>query len=151
MNTHTGGSLRRPAVAGLSGFRAPGMIAGAGEHVSVRSYAIEAVERIESLIREETGALNSSAAFDLAGSNNRKSHSILDFNTAMSRLRPSDIDEEFRGRLAHLRLSLSENMALLKLHLTAAQEISALLSRTAQNADSDGTYSRGGTGVRCWE
>lgn len=107
-----------------------------------KAFVLSAIDRIEAVVLEETEALRNSANYDLASSNNRKSHSIVDFNNAIRNLAKSDIDPELVDRLESMRQRLRENHHVIRLHLEAAKEISALLSDAMQDAESDGTYSR---------
>jgi len=45
-------------------------------------------------------------------------------------------------RLATLREKLDANSAILKLHLEAVREISAVMAEAIRDVESDGTYSR---------
>ena len=106
-----------------------------------RAFALSIVARIEAIVREETLALASAATFDLERFNNHKSQSLVDLNHAIRNLAPHDMDADFRNRLTALRARLSENLAMISMHLQAVREISSLLSQSMQNADLDGTYS----------
>jgi len=107
---------------------------------SGKNLALAIIGRIEAQVRVETEALASGAQFDLEDSNNRKCQSLAELNQAVKGLLPSDMDHEFGGRLAHLRTQLAENMAMITMHLEAVREVSAMLSQSIQNAESDGTY-----------
>lgn len=113
-----------------------------------KAFVLSAIDRIEAVVLEETDALRRSTNYDLASSNNRKSHSIVDFNNAVRKLQKSDIDQELIDRLEAMRQHLRENHYVIKLHLEAIKEISALLSDAMRDAESDGTYSRYSTSAR---
>jgi hypothetical protein len=50
------------------------------------------------------------------------------------------VSEDAWARVRHLRDTLEESRKLLLVHLTAAQEISALIEKVMAESDSDGTY-----------
>jgi hypothetical protein len=115
---------------------------------SAKVFILSAIDRIEAVVIEETQALRTSMTYDLERSNNRKSHSIVDFNNAVRNLTKSDLDSEIVRRLEVMRRHLRENHTVIQLHLEAAKEISALLSEAMQDAESDGTYSRSASNSR---
>lgn len=109
---------------------------------TARTLVISVVRRIESYLDEETAALEKSIDFDFKASNDRKSQGLLDFNQALRRLQPSDVNADLKMRLAAFRQKLSANLRTIRLHLNAVKEIASILSEAIQNAESDGTYTR---------
>ncbi len=105
-----------------------------------KNLALAIIGRIEAQVGLETQALANGTPFDLEDSNNRKCQSLAELNQAVKGLLSTDMDQEFAARLAHLRTQLAENMAMISMHLEAVREVSAMLSQSIQNAESDGTY-----------
>lgn len=99
-----------------------------------------ALERLEELVREETEALRSRADIDFAEISRRKSRSLLEL-TRIARAVPPRLDPATVTRVRALRDSLQQNLDLLGLHLSAAQEVSSIMHSTIREAESDGTYS----------
>ncbi len=98
------------------------------------------IERLQQLIDQESEALRSGEAVDFEEFNSRKSHALLEFTRA-SRFFPVQKSATIEARLARLRASLVENSSLLEQHLRAMGEISGIMIRTIEMAESDGTYS----------
>jgi hypothetical protein len=109
---------------------------------TARAVVISVVRRIESYLDEETAALEKYIDFDFKASNDRKSQGLLDFNQAIRRLQPSDVNADLKGRLAVFRQKLAANLRTIRLHLNAVKEIASIVSEAIQNAESDGTYTR---------
>jgi hypothetical protein len=103
---------------------------------------ISVVRRLEGYLDEETAALEKSLDFDFKTSNDRKSQGLFDFNQALRRLQPADVNADLKVRLATFRQKLAANLRTIRLHLDAVKEIASILSEAIQNAESDGTYTR---------
>jgi flagellar biosynthesis/type III secretory pathway chaperone len=101
-----------------------------------------ALARLEDVIGEETAALEARQSIDLQDFNRRKSRSLLELTRIIRSLPPKIMDEELRRRIERLRHSLVRNKELLRIHLTAAQEIAEVLANAIGDAESDGTYGR---------
>lgn len=99
-----------------------------------------AIERLEELVREETEALRSRATIDFAEISRRKSRSLLEL-TRIARAVPPRLDSATATRVRVLRESLQQNLDLLGIHLSAAQEVSSIMHSAIREAESDGTYS----------
>lgn len=102
------------------------------------------LDRLEETLEEETRALAHRRSLDFEEINRRKSRSLLELTRAIRSL--PDAPDGARqgglaGRLSRLRAGLEANQDMLRLHLSAAQEIAALLGREMGEAESDGTYS----------
>ncbi|WP_425104795.1 hypothetical protein [Ancylobacter sp.] len=102
------------------------------------------LDRLEETVKEETSALAQRRPLDFEEINRRKSRSLLELTRAIRSL-PEAFDAAREGglsaRLARLRAGLEANQDMLRIHLSAAQEIAALLGREMGEAESDGTYS----------
>ena len=61
------------------------------------------------------------------------------------RLAPSEgTDPRLVPQLARLRASLVRNQTALQIHLDAVREVAAIIARSIQEVESDGTYSQAG-------
>lgn len=102
-----------------------------------------AVDRLESVVDLETETLKANRPADLKAFNHRKSHGLLELSRSMRPFEGAPLAEPVRARLAVLRAKLDENRSVLSLHLRAMQEISSIIARAMEEAESDGTYSAG--------
>ena len=104
---------------------------------------VNAVERLEDVLEQETQMLDRNRPIALHDFNHRKSHGLLELSRAMIACRTLDrvaFDVETSAPLARLRVKLESNLASLQTHLTAVSEIAAVISRAIQDHESDGTY-----------
>jgi hypothetical protein len=101
---------------------------------------IRCSERVELLVRKETGELRACAPIDFEPSNLRKSRALMDFVRA-SRAPPAHMHPLVIERLQSLRTALDENSSTLEQHLRAAAEIADLMTSAIRAEESDGTYS----------
>lgn len=104
---------------------------------------VNAVERLEAVLDQETQMLDRNRPIALHDFNHRKSHGLLELSRAMIACRALDrvaFDVETSEPLARLRVKLESNLASLQMHLTAVGEIAAVISRAIQDHESDGTY-----------
>jgi hypothetical protein len=99
------------------------------------------IDRVEQVIDQETQELRNHRATDLREFNNRKSQGLLELSRAMRGLGEAGRDRRLQGRLVQLRAKIENNLSVLSMHLAAAQEVSAIIARAIQDAESDGTYS----------
>jgi len=102
---------------------------------------VRAIERIEDLLDEETGALKAYRAIDLVSFIRRKSQGLLELTRAARALNGYDVGAAVTDRLEGLKHKLESNQAVLQLHLEAVREVAELLTKVARDAESDGTYS----------
>jgi hypothetical protein len=105
------------------------------------STLLAAIERLERTVELETAELRGNRVVDLRDFNQRKSQGLLELTRLTRGLGPGALDGEAKAALARLRGKLDANLALLRLHLAAAQEVATLISRVIRDAESDGTYS----------
>jgi hypothetical protein len=101
-----------------------------------------AIQRLEEIVEQETAALRSRRAVDLRDFNNKKSQGLLELNRALRGLGGAPHELALSARLAGLRARLETNRTMLKMHLDAVREISAIVTDAIREAESDGTYSR---------
>lgn len=102
---------------------------------------LRAIERVEQVVEQETQALRRRQRPRLDDFNRRKSHGLLDLTRAVRALGSAAAGPALQPRLTALQVKLSENAAVLKMHLEAVQEISGVMARAIRDGESDGTYS----------
>ncbi len=98
------------------------------------------IERIERLVELETVTLEQYKSVDYADFNHKKSHALLELSRAMRALGPRSHDRQILSELSRLRGKLEKNLAVLEIHLKAVRQVCALIARTIEDDDSDGTY-----------
>jgi hypothetical protein len=103
-----------------------------------------AVGRMESVVDQETALLRENRAVELTEFNHRKQQGLLEINRILRHFGPHDMQLVDRGLIRRLVLKLEANRQILAHHIRAMDEIASLVSRAMQDADSDGTYDRGG-------
>jgi hypothetical protein len=109
---------------------------------SIWSTVESALARLEEAVEQETAALRARKSVDLKEFHERKSQGLLELTRAMRHIDGGAPTPSLMQRLASLREKLDANSALLKLHLDAVREISAVMTDAIRDAESDGTYSR---------
>ena len=110
----------------------------------VQAAFFEAIGRMEAIIDQETALLRENRAVELNDFNHRKQQGLLEINRMLRNFSQFDIQRIDRDRIGRLVLKLEANRQILAHHLKAMDEISNLVSRAMQEAESDGTYSRAG-------
>jgi hypothetical protein len=104
----------------------------------------EAIGRMEAIVDQETALLRENRAVELTEYNNRKQQGLLEINRILRNFSEFDIQLVDRDCIRSLVRKLEANRQILAHHLKAMDEISTLVSRAMQEAESDGTYGRGG-------
>ncbi|MDY8107741.1 flagellar protein FlgN [Fulvimarina sp. 2208YS6-2-32] len=100
-----------------------------------------AVARLEAVLTREIDALNGGYRIDLVETAGRKNQSLLELTRLTREVGPDMLDVPMRERLATLRSQLHENQSVLARHVEASHEISGIMARSLEAAESDGTYS----------
>ncbi|NDV85722.1 flagellar protein FlgN [Aurantimonas aggregata] len=100
----------------------------------------KAVDRLEEILAAETAALDRGTAIDLAEITGRKNQSLLEL-TRLAKSVPATRDPALDQRLGRLKDVVEANRNMLELHVRASHDISALISRSIAESESDGTYS----------
>ncbi|HLH10391.1 MAG TPA: hypothetical protein VKV77_00770 [Methylovirgula sp.] len=116
---------------------------GTGERLraaAARDAFARTIERIERLIELETESLQRYHPIDFAEFNHKKTHALLEFNRVIRALGQAQLDAEMVSDLERLRAKLEKNLAVLDIHLKAVRQVCALIARTIEENDSDGTY-----------
>jgi len=106
---------------------------------------LSAIERLKATIDEETEKLELRVTPDFDAFSRRKNRGLLELSRAV-RLAPSGaVDPRLVPELTRLRASLVRNQTALQVHLDAVREVSAIIARSIQEVESDGTYSLAGS------
>lgn len=98
------------------------------------------IERIETILREETEALRQSDTSILARSMERKAQALVELNRAVASSREFFVTPPARARLTALRRALAANEAALKVQMRALEELVSIFTSSLLDAESDGTY-----------
>jgi uncharacterized protein YcbK (DUF882 family) len=117
--------------------------ASAGQ-INVQAAFSDVIARVESVIDQETALLRENRAVQLYEFNTRKQQSLLELNRLLRNVSQGDLKRMDREGVMRLLRKLETNRQALAHHLRAMDEISALVSRVLQEAESDGTYGRCG-------
>ena len=104
----------------------------------------EAIARMELVIDQETELLQRNRAVELTDFNVRKRQGLLELNRILRNFSEAEMSAIDHLCIANLMRKLEANRQVLAHHLNAMDEISRLVSRAMQEAESDGTYGRGG-------
>ena len=104
----------------------------------------DAIGRMETIIDQETALLRENRAVELSEFNMRKQQGLLELNRILCNFGAFDIQRVDREGVRRLVRKLEANRQILAHHIKAMDEISSLVSRAMQEAESDGTYGAGG-------
>ena len=118
----------------------------AAQWLGTNSSTLSAIERLKATIDEETEKLELRALVDFDGFSQRKNRGLLELTRAMRLTQGADVDPRVVAHLTRLRASLVRNQAALQMHLDAVREVSAIIAKSIQEVESDGTYSMIGPG-----
>ena len=100
------------------------------------------IERLESVLDDETAALAGRRHDGLGEFTRRKRQGFLELDRLMRAMEKAIPNQEILARLAQFKRKLEANDAMLAVHLRAAQAVTALIVRVMRDCESDGTYSR---------
>lgn len=118
------------------------------EWLGTQSNALIAIERLKATIDEETSKLEARAVVDFDTFSQRKNRGLLELTRAIRVASDIQDDPRVAPQLTHLRASLIRNQAALQIHLDAVREVSAIIAKSIQDVESDGTYSLAIPGLR---
>jgi len=104
----------------------------------------EAMDRMAAILEQETALLRENRVVELTDFNHRKRQGLLEINRLLRNFLPGDAGRVAPSRVCRLAALLDDNQRMLAHHLKAVDEIASLVARAMQEADSDGTYERGG-------
>ena len=103
--------------------------------------AIAIIRRIEVSIDAESVVLREQNTEQFAELNKIKAHCLVDL-TRLSRVAGGwQSDAEMQRQLSSLKLALDRNKQIVEAHLSAAREVSKILTKLIKSSDYDGTYS----------
>lgn len=106
----------------------------------VRDMIETAAKRLTGIVEEETEALRNGLNPDLKKYNARKSLGLVELNRALQFLDGGKPETSTVRILRDLNARLEGNRQLLRLHMEALGEITAIISQSIREAESDGTY-----------
>ncbi len=101
------------------------------------------IERLEATIDAETTALAANSTGRIVDLTRQKRQGFLELNRIMKAMERTIPSQDILARLAAFRGRLEENDTVLRIHLRAVQEVTALIVKVMRDSESDGTYSRG--------
>lgn len=115
-----------------------------GQWVGTNASILNVIERLKATIDEETSGLELRTPVDLDGFGRRKNRGLLELTRAMRVAQEIESDPRVVACLTGLRASLVRNQTALQFQLDAVREVSAIIVRSIQEVESDGTYSSTG-------
>jgi hypothetical protein len=118
----------------------------AAQWLGTNSTTLSAIERLTATIDEETDRLESRAQVDFDSFSQRKNRGLLELTRVMRQAQGVEFDPRVVAHLTRLRASLVRNQAALQMHLDAVREVAAIIAKSIQEVESDGTYSLMGPG-----
>jgi hypothetical protein len=118
----------------------------AAQWLGTNSNTLNAIERLTATIDEETDRLESRAQVDFDSFSERKNRGLLELTRVMRQAQGVEFDPRVVAHLTRLRANLLRNQAALQMHLDAVREVAAIIARSIQEVESDGTYSLIGPG-----
>ena len=104
---------------------------------------INTIERLEQLLDQENTALRENRLAALEEFNQKKSQALLELHRTtgtIGELRFDRLGIDYRPRFGRLRQKLQDNLAVLQSHLDAVAAVAAIIARTIEDHESDGTY-----------
>lgn len=113
----------------------------AEDETGVLATLLRTIERLEETLEQETAGLRARTPVDLKDFNNRKTHGLLELTRVMRHLDRGALSPPVAARLSALRITLEVNQRVVKMHLEAVREVSAIVADAIRDAESDGTYS----------
>jgi hypothetical protein len=115
-----------------------------GQWLGTNTSTLSAIERLKATIDKETEGLENRTPVDFDTFSQRKNRGLLELTRAMRLTQGVGVDPRVVPHLADLRASLVRNQAALQMHLDAVREVSAIIAKSIQEVESDGTYSLAG-------
>lgn len=116
-------------------------LAAPGQWLGTNTSTLSAIERLLATVDEETEKLEIRASVDFDSFSQRKNRGLLELTRAMRLTQGAGADPRVAPHLARLRASLVRNQTALQIHLDAVREVAAIIARSIQEVESDGTYS----------
>ena len=104
-------------------------------------HALAIIKKLQLCLDEETAILTASGVPDLDSFNQRKGQGLMELNRALAGFGSVQRNDEVEAELGKLKIKIDENMRHLRLHISAVNEITVMLTDAIQKEESDGTYS----------
>ena len=123
----------------------PAIAVDPGQWLGTSTSTLSAIERLKTTIDKETEKLEIRESVDFEAFSQRKNRGLLELTRAMRLTQGEGLDPRVVPHLADLRASLVRNQAALQIHLDAVREVSAIIAKSIQEVESDGTYSLAGS------
>ena len=120
--------------------------AASGDSPDLLAFFSDVAGRLETAIRAETEALGENRLLDLGTTNRQKRQGLLELSRVIPRLSGTSFEAPVKARLSALSDLLEENRTAIDVQLRAVREVADIIARTIKDAESDGTYSRAGSG-----
>jgi hypothetical protein len=102
---------------------------------------LAAIQRLESVVEEETVSLETGKKIDFDDFSSRKSRSMLEFVRLMRMQIHRGAEPQVTAEIQRLRRKLDRNRSVLEMHYEAVREVAEIIVRAVREAESDGTYS----------
>jgi len=99
------------------------------------------IRRLESIVDEETIALETGKRIDFDEFSARKSLSMLEFVRLMRKRMHLRGETQITEEIRNLRQKLERNRIILEMHYDAVREVATIIGTAIKEAESDGTYS----------
>lgn len=98
-------------------------------------------DRIEEVLAEEVAILEGRATGSIEAIVARKNHLVVELMRLMQHCNGACANEQLRRRLSGLSTKLADNAQLLRRHIDAIGEVTAIIAGAISAAGDDGTYS----------
>ena len=99
------------------------------------------VDRLEATLKAETATLTANGSRQIATFTRQKRQGFLELNRIIKSLDKTIPSQDILTRLARFKSHLQANDAMLRIHLKAVQDVTAIIVRVMREQESDGTYS----------
>ena len=99
-----------------------------------------AMERLTSVLVEETRALRVGGEIDLRQATDRKIQGLMDLRRAAGSFDPAGVDPLMKQKINSLNEALRANKTTLSMHVDAMRQVTATLADVIKQFESDGTY-----------
>jgi flagellar biosynthesis/type III secretory pathway chaperone len=100
------------------------------------------MDRLTKLLDEESAALENRSIDRHAGFTERKNQLLRELMLSQKNVTAAGAVQSLKSHAAAVRAALLRNQKLLKTHIEAVREVSAIIVDSIRQAESDGTYSR---------
>jgi flagellar biosynthesis/type III secretory pathway chaperone len=98
------------------------------------------LDRLETVLGEETRALTAGISIDVGQFTRRKNQLLLELTSAHRTCNKAELESALAPRARQLKALMQANEKALAIHLEAARQVSQIIVEAMQKAESDGTY-----------